>query len=285
MSSNDPVTRILNAELEKLRLELAPEAVALRTALADEERGLRSALAAAVKSGERLSLIRQRVPHRLWLPWLKLEFPLLSDETARRKMRLFKLSKSHNLWDLAIPISAFYLLAEESTPSAARNEIMRRADSGEAFSFDDIATIIAQAKNFLLVETVEDEPIRISVPYYPSKPEAAETGEAPASNIVRVVGNDAPAKVASQTVRLSEYAKEPTVARTWTSDDLRQVGIPDGVRMLIEAMRYFGSLVPEDDSRLSADLKAAVDNVRDPVTSKAIQRAIVIVAGLRPKLH
>ena len=163
---------------------------------------------------------------------------------------------------------------------------MRRADSGEAFSFDDIATIIAQAKNFLLVETVEDEPIRISVPYYPSKPEAAETGEAQASHIVRVVGNDAPAKVASRNRQAQRVRQEPTVARTWTSDDLTQVGIPDGVRMLIEAMRYFGSLVViEDDLRLSADLKAAVDNVRDPVTSKAIQRAIVIVAGLRPKLH
>ena len=84
--------------------------------MAVEERGLRSALAAAVESGERLSLIRQRVPHRLWLPWLELECPLLSDETARRKMRLFKLSKSHKLWDLAIPISAFYLLAAKARP-------------------------------------------------------------------------------------------------------------------------------------------------------------------------
>jgi hypothetical protein len=209
---------------------------------------------------------------------------LLSVATARRLMSLYELSKCFNLQHLKVPKSALYLIAAESTPSAARDEIMRRAGGGEAFSFDDIAKMIAKAKQFLMVQTVE-ETTRVSVPFYPSEPEAAEAGEAPASNIVRVVWNDAPAKVASQTVRLSEYAKEPTVARTWTSDDLRQVGIPDGVRMLVEAMRYFGSLLPEDDSRLSADPKAALDNVRHPTTSKAIQRTISIVAGLRPKLH
>ena len=223
MSSNDPVTRILNAELEKLRLELAPEAVALRTALADEERRLRSALAAAVKSGERLSLIRQRVPHRLWLPGSSSNFRCC--RMRRRGERcVFLIVQIPQLVGFGDP--DLRLLPTRGGKHALggprRNHEARR--QRRSLFVRRYPTIIAQAKNSPLVETVEDEPIRISVPYYPSKPEAAETGEAPASHIVRVVGNDAPAKAASQTVRLSEYAKEPTVARTWTSDDLRQLG-------------------------------------------------------------
>jgi hypothetical protein len=178
MSSN-PVERALKAELEKLRHELAPEADAIRRLLADSDKAEETKLAADLKIGERLAHARERLRDEkrgFWLPWLKAEFPLLSVATARRLMSLYELSKCFNLQHLQIPKSALYLITAEGTPSAARDEIMRRAEGGEAFSFDNIATMIAKAKQFLLVQTVK-ETTRISVPFYTSEPEATGTDD------------------------------------------------------------------------------------------------------------
>jgi hypothetical protein len=141
----NPVDRIRAIELERLKRELAPEAAAIKTALATEEQGLKTALMAALEVGERLSRARKRAPHGLWLPWLAAEFPKTA-ATARRYMRLFELSKSYNLQHLRVPPSALYLLTAECTDGKVRDDILRRAEEGEEFSFDDIDEMLAESK-------------------------------------------------------------------------------------------------------------------------------------------
>ena len=79
--------------------------------------------------------------------------------TARRYRHLFELStKTTNLLHLKIPQSALYLVATPSTPDHIRDDIMRRAEAGEEFSFDDVATKIAAAKTFIKVQVEPAQP-------------------------------------------------------------------------------------------------------------------------------
>ena len=156
--SSDPVTRVRNDALEKFILEVAAETEAIRAALAAEVQGLQASIMAALKTGELLSRAKARCPHGLWLSYLRAEFQWRSDETARRYRHLFELStKTTNLLNLKVPQSALYLLATPSTPDHIRDDIMRRAEAGEEFSFDEVATEIAASKAFLRAP-VQSEP-------------------------------------------------------------------------------------------------------------------------------
>src|SRR5262245_45152690 len=84
--------------------------------------------------GRHLSEAKLIAGHGNWLPWLNREFGWKED-TARRFMQVFELSKSRNLRDLDVPVSALYLLAAPSTPEEAREEVIERAQAGERLSF------------------------------------------------------------------------------------------------------------------------------------------------------
>jgi Protein of unknown function (DUF3102) len=175
MSSSNPVARIRASELAKLVAELEPEAAAIKAALATEEQGLTTALTAALEVGERLSRARARAPHGLWLPYLKVTFQW-TDATARRYMKLYELSKSYNLSNLKIPRSALYLLAAASTPEKTRDDILKRAEAGERFLFDDIEATIAKGRIAALGRYENAGPL------FPATPDTSVGGDDDSSN-------------------------------------------------------------------------------------------------------
>jgi hypothetical protein len=78
--------------------------------------------------------------------WLKAEFNWSHGQAYNfinvfeRKSELSKFDKSD------LPISAFYLLAAPSTPAEARDEIIERAQAGEAVGVDEVKRVIKGAK-------------------------------------------------------------------------------------------------------------------------------------------
>jgi hypothetical protein len=80
--------------------------------------------------GKNLQAVKAKLPHGMFLPWLKYEFGL-SQVTANNFMHVAdrfdgKLTKFVNL-----SVSALYALASPSTPEEAVEEALHRADSGE----------------------------------------------------------------------------------------------------------------------------------------------------------
>jgi hypothetical protein len=134
--------------LQDLRPHLDPLAVA-ETALADHAAVIRElakrGIGDTIEIGRRLTEAKKLVGHGNWLIWLAREFGW-SDETARRFMSVYEMSKFHKLWNLNLPVSALFVIAQSSTPEKARNEILRRAGSGERFTFEQIKKIIAGHK-------------------------------------------------------------------------------------------------------------------------------------------
>jgi DUF3102 family protein len=96
--------------------------------------------------GRELVAARRRPPHGQWGRWLKQEFAW-SEDTASRFIAVYEYSQSHaddfrKLRDLAIPVSAFYVLANPNTPEAARTEVIQRAEAGETINVASVRETI-----------------------------------------------------------------------------------------------------------------------------------------------
>jgi hypothetical protein len=98
-----------------------------------------------IEIGHHLTEAQKIAGHGNWLPWLDREFGWKED-TARRFMRVFELSKSRKLLDLNVPVSALYLLAAPSTPEKARDAVLERAEAGGPVSVADVKATIATSK-------------------------------------------------------------------------------------------------------------------------------------------
>jgi hypothetical protein len=95
-----------------------------------------------IEIGRRIQIAKSLVGHGNWGRWLEREFGW-TDDTALNFMRVYELSddlKSRNFRDLKIAPSALYLLARKSTPEKVKNEIIERAESGEAITVKDVKT-------------------------------------------------------------------------------------------------------------------------------------------------
>lgn len=108
MSSDDPVTRIRNAALEKAAPRLAELAARARTVG-------RRMVADVLELGEILQEARSLIGYGHWRKWL--EGLGLSEDMASRFMSVSEMAKLRNLRDLGqqIPMSALYALARPST--------------------------------------------------------------------------------------------------------------------------------------------------------------------------
>jgi hypothetical protein len=106
----------------------------------------RQMAAGAIEIGRRLAQCKPLVGHDNWLSWLNREFQW-SERTAQNFMQVHELSlKAANIADLNLPVSALYQLAAPSTPEAVRDDILVRANAGEAFSVAEIRRLIDQAR-------------------------------------------------------------------------------------------------------------------------------------------
>jgi hypothetical protein len=97
-----------------------------------------------IEIGRLLIECRERLKEEnRWRAWLEEELGW-SHQTAGRFIQLHELSlRRSNLDHLELPISGLYLLAAPSTPEAAREEIITRAESGERLKHAEVQSIIA----------------------------------------------------------------------------------------------------------------------------------------------
>jgi DUF3102 family protein len=113
---------------------------------ADSIRALRKRAADdIIDIGRHLTEAKKIAGHGNWLPWLDREFGW-TDDTARNFMRVYDLSKTERVRDLNLPLRALYLIAAPSTPEAAREEVIDRAQTGEKVSVGETKHIIEQHK-------------------------------------------------------------------------------------------------------------------------------------------
>lgn len=104
----------------------------------------RAVVADVVEIGRVLIECRERLDHGAWLGWLQTEVAW-SDQTARNFIHLAEMAaNSKRVLDLDLPLRDLYLLAAPGTPAAARQEVIERAAGGEHLQHDDIAAIIAE---------------------------------------------------------------------------------------------------------------------------------------------
>jgi hypothetical protein len=114
---------LAETEIEAIRRELEPDA--------------KNVVRDVIEIGRHLTEAKERAGHGNWLPWLKREFPAWSERSAQRFLETYEVFKSANLADLgSIDVSGLYLVAAESTPEAARAEVLDRAANGEALTHD-----------------------------------------------------------------------------------------------------------------------------------------------------
>jgi DUF3102 family protein len=115
---------------------------------ADAIRALgKQTVANIIEIGCRLTDAKNIAGHGNWLPWLDREFGW-KEQTARNFMRAYELSlKSPKFADLALPLSGLYLLAAPSTPPEARDEIIERAEAGEALPVAEVKRVVEKHKD------------------------------------------------------------------------------------------------------------------------------------------
>ncbi len=100
-----------------------------------------------IETGRLLVEAKKRLPHGQWLPWLQREFSW-SESMALKLMHAheaFK-GKSVNFTDLNLDVSSLYLISAPQTPPEARDEVLNRAEAGEAMPPAKVNGIVQTAK-------------------------------------------------------------------------------------------------------------------------------------------
>lgn len=116
--------------------------------------------------GLKLSEVKQALGHGYFLAWLRTEFDW-SESAARKFMRVSRQFKTVNFTNLNIAPSALYLLSADSTPEAAREEVLQRASSGEVITrakAKEIAQQYASLDNLKDSVTIDVEAKDLSSP-------------------------------------------------------------------------------------------------------------------------
>jgi hypothetical protein len=100
-----------------------------------------------IEIGKRLTECKKLVGHGGFSAWLEREFNW-KERTAQRFMQVAHVfgSNPSGLTDLDLPLEGLYLLAAPSTPQAAREEIIERAEKGEKLTGDDVKDTISAKK-------------------------------------------------------------------------------------------------------------------------------------------
>ncbi len=97
--------------------------------------------------GQWLTEVKTRLPHGAWSPWLETEFGW-SDQSARRFIHVYENIKVNTLLNLDIDVSALYLIAAPKTPESVRQEVIRRAESGEPMTRAKAVEVLEEYEKF-----------------------------------------------------------------------------------------------------------------------------------------
>ncbi|MEL6495863.1 MAG: DUF3102 domain-containing protein [Cyanobacteria bacterium J06623_7] len=120
--------------------------------------------------GKMLSEVQSKLQRGQFDEWIKTEFDW-SRRTAYKFISVFKrFDNSVNLEEINIATSALYLLAAESTPEAIREEFVRKAQSGERVTHQQVLRVVKKSKgtdtkeaetSARVTETTQTQPILI----------------------------------------------------------------------------------------------------------------------------
>jgi Protein of unknown function (DUF3102)/Protein of unknown function (DUF5131) len=102
--------------------------------------------------GDKLLAVKALLRHGEWEAWLRQEFAW-SVSSALKMMQVAERFKSVNLTDLRLDVSALYLLAAPSTPTAARAEAVALAQEGTAMSVPQVKALINKHRGVVTLET------------------------------------------------------------------------------------------------------------------------------------
>jgi hypothetical protein len=123
----------------------AEVAAQLRAAAERIRRSVQQTLEVLIAVGKDLLAVKESLPHGGFGPWVRAEFGW-TERTARNFMAVATRlgSKTETIADLGIEPTAAYLLAAPSTPEAATQEALERAQGGERITGPVAREIIAR---------------------------------------------------------------------------------------------------------------------------------------------
>jgi hypothetical protein len=105
----------------------------------------RNTTAGVIEVGERLSAIKDRLPHGQFTPWLAAEFEM-SDRAARLYMNAAAWAAGKTEIVSVLQPTTIYALAAPSTPDTVKVGVLERLKNGEAVTDPEVKQLIAQAK-------------------------------------------------------------------------------------------------------------------------------------------
>jgi protein gp37 len=101
--------------------------------------------------GQKLQEVKAVLRHGQWEAWLRQEFDW-SLSSAVKMMQVAEAFKSVNLTDLRLDLSSLYLLAQPSTPLAARAEAVALAQDGAAIAVPRAKALINKHRGVIKLE-------------------------------------------------------------------------------------------------------------------------------------
>ena len=101
----------------------------------------RMTAAGIVQIGQYLTEVKAKLVHGKFLKWIKLEFAW-KESSALRFMTVYQRFKSSKLENLAIDVSALYLIADQKTPEPVRDLVLRHAETGKRISHGSVRQLV-----------------------------------------------------------------------------------------------------------------------------------------------
>ena len=105
----------------------------------------RRASEAIIEAGQHLLAVKDVLSHGQWGDWLETEFAM-SDRTARRMMEVATKFVAKTDTVSVLNPSVLYMIAGDSVPEAARNEVIQRAQGGEKVTKATAKAVIEASK-------------------------------------------------------------------------------------------------------------------------------------------
>jgi len=99
-----------------------------------------------VEIGQKLIEVKAQLGRGLFSAWLRIEFEW-SRGTAENYVAVALRFQNQKFSDFDVAPSALYMLAAPSTPESARDEVLRRAESGERITFGTAQEVIREHKS------------------------------------------------------------------------------------------------------------------------------------------
>jgi hypothetical protein len=142
----ESLDRTRNASPPSAQAIIDENTTAIRRLKGEAAEKAKLVIADIVEMGRRLTVVKPYIGHGNWLPYLEREFAW-TEQTARNFMRLYELSRQNeNVFDLNLTLTALHALASPSTPQAAVQEVVERAEAGEKLNGAEVKAIVKEKK-------------------------------------------------------------------------------------------------------------------------------------------